>query len=220
MPPCALLFDLDGTLIDSAPDLKRAINLVLVARGRAPLDLGQVTSMVGDGAARLVERAFQATGEPLDDSGPETAAFLEAYSGHEAVETRLYPGVPETLAELVQRGHPMGLCTNKPEAPARALLEHFGLTAMFGTVIGGDTLPGFRKPRAEPLLQALENLAIDRQEWCHALMVGDNANDIRSGEAAGLKTVLVSYGYHQGRLAALQPSHRIDRFEDLLSLKF
>ena len=171
----AVVFDLDGTLVDSAPDLQTAINRLLAEDGRRPLELDEVIGMIGDGATKLVERAYAATGGAGRDPADLTGRFLAHYEGNAAVRTRPFPGVPETLAELGRRGMALGVCTNKPEAATREVLRDLDLARWFGAVVGGDSLPGVRKPDAAPLLAVLEQL---NAAPAAAVMVGDNAERV------------------------------------------
>jgi len=189
----AIVFDLDGTLIDSAPDLRTALNRLLAEHQRRPLSLAEVTVMIGDGAAKLVERAFAATGDAAgDDPASLTAAFLALYEGNTAVETRAYPGVPETLSALRDDGIALGICTNKPEAPTREILRDLGLDGAFSAVYGGDTMAGVRKPDPRLLLAVVDSLGARPAE---SVMVGDNANDVGAARAAGLPVILRAGGY-------------------------
>jgi phosphoglycolate phosphatase len=135
-----LIFDLDGTLIDSAPDLHRSLNAVLAEQGRPPVGLDGIRAMVGDGAARLVERGFADTGTAVAPAALPglVQRFLVHYSAGRHVLTHAFPGVAETLALLRERGCRLGVCTNKPYVPTMEILELLGLTGFFGAVSGGD----------------------------------------------------------------------------------
>jgi len=189
----AVVFDLDGTLIDSAPDLRTALNGLLAEHGRRPLTLPEVTAMIGDGAAKLVERAFAMTGERAGENLPAlTSGFLGYYEGKAAVETRPYPGVPETLAGLIADGIALGICTNKPEAPTREILCDLGLDGAFTAIYGGDTLDGVHKPDPRLVFAVLDALDASPE---NAVFVGDNANDVGAARAAGLPVILRAGGY-------------------------
>ncbi|MGB0669966.1 MAG: phosphoglycolate phosphatase [Rhodospirillales bacterium] len=204
----ALLFDLDGTLIDSAPDLRAAANRVLAGHGRRPISLAEARAFIGDGAAMLVDRAFRATGVPAIDLAAETAAFLATYDGHETDETRPYPGVVETMRKLRAKGMAMAICTNKPERPTRNILKALDLAEFFDAVIGGDTVPGCKKPDPAPIQAALAALG----SIGPACMIGDNANDLSAARAAGIPCVLVTGGYDKGQWDTLEPEARITDF--------
>ncbi len=190
----AVVFDLDGTLIDSAPDLRVAVNKVLAEHRRRPLGLIEVKMMVGDGAVKLVERAFATTGgEPAVSDLPDlTARFLGFYEGHAAELTRPYAGVTETLSRLRADGRALGICTNKPEAATREVLHDLSLDGYFDAVLGGDSIDSARKPDPRMLQGVLDALGVGAND---AVMVGDAANDAGAARALGVPVILVSYGY-------------------------
>jgi phosphoglycolate phosphatase len=211
--PASVVFDLDGTLIDSAPHLGHALNRLLGEWGRRPVGDAMLRSLIGDGPRLLVERGFAAAGLPLPAEEVESALsrFLDLYAALPADPASVYPGVPQTLARLAGAGHPIGLCTNKPQAIAHNLLGELGLLPFFGAVIGGDSLPQ-RKPAPEPLLAALDGL---NGPPAGAVMVGDGPNDVAAARAAGVACILVSYGYARGNPADLAADRLIHRFTDL-----
>lgn len=194
LPFKAVIFDLDGTLIDSVPDLARATNALLAAHHRPSVTDMDVSKMVGDGAAWLIRRAFQKTGEEAgeDDIPALTRQFLDYYEGHEADNTVVYPGVFETLAALQSAGLQLAICSNKPQKPTEGALNGLGLTRYFDVVFGGDQLDGIRKPDPKPLQIVMERLGVQPNA---ALMVGDNANDVGTARNAGVKVIVVDYGY-------------------------
>lgn len=209
----ALIFDFDGTLIDSAPDIALALNRLLDGQGRPELPLGAVKAMIGDGAARLVDQAFAATGPALAaDALPSmTERYLALYGALPADPACLYPGVAETLATLKDAGHRLGLCTNKPAGISRGLLAELGLAALFDAVAGGDTVTR-RKPHPAPLCWTMDRLGVGPDG---AVMVGDNANDVAAARGAGVPVIAVSYGYPRMAVADLGADAIIDRFADL-----
>lgn len=209
-PPPVLLLDLDGTLVDSLPDLAAALNRLLGELGAEALPAASVRSMVGDGARRLVERGLAAAGLQAEPAAA-TARFLEIYGEGLTVGTRPYPGVPETLAGLSDAGWRLALCTNKPEAPSRAILAGLGLAQFFAAVAGGDSLPS-RKPDPGPLLALLHELGGTPEA---AVMVGDGVNDLLAATAAGLPAVWAAYGYGGAGIEALPRAARIERFDAL-----
>ncbi|HYF85230.1 phosphoglycolate phosphatase [Azospirillum sp.] len=211
--PAPVVFDLDGTLIDSAPHLGHALNRLLGEWGRPPVGDAMLRSLIGDGPRLLVERGFAAAGRPLPAEEVESALvrFLDLYAALPADPASVYPGVPRTLAGLAARGHPIGLCTNKPKAIARYLLGELGLLPFFGAIVGGDSLPQ-RKPAPEPLLAVLDAL---NGPSAGAVMVGDGANDLAAARAAGVACILVSYGYARGNPADLAADRLIHHFTDL-----
>src|SRR5215831_443319 len=154
-----VVFDLDGTLIDSAPDLRAAANTVLAEAGRPPLDLATIRSFVGDGVRKLIERAFAATGPALDTAALDAAAqrYTALYEAAASVLTRPYDGVPETLGRLRARGLKLAVCTNKPVAASHVVLRELGLAPFFDAVSGGDSVAR-RKPDPMHVLDALERI--------------------------------------------------------------
>lgn len=190
--PCAVVFDLDGTLIDSAPDIHATVNAVLRLYGIAPLSLDQVRGFIGGGVDLLWRRVLQATGLPAAMHGEMLAAFMTRYH-HATALTRIYPHVPEILGVLADLGHPLGICTNKPLATTRAVLDHFGLGGLFSAVIGGDSLPQ-RKPDPEPLRAAFAMLGADRAQPA-GVYVGDSEYDAFCARDAGVPFLLFTRGY-------------------------
>ena len=191
-----LVFDLDGTLVDSLPDLKSALNRLMAARGFAPFGDAEVARMVGDGAQVLLDRAFSARGASADSAA--LAAYLADYTAHSAVASRLYPGVAETLAGLRARGWLLAVCTNKPEVPARHVLAALGVDHFFAAVGGGDSFP-VRKPDPRHLLATLEAAGGRIPD---ALMAGDHANDVAAARGAGIGCVFAAWGYGTPAMAA------------------
>ncbi|MGE0715297.1 MAG: phosphoglycolate phosphatase [Alphaproteobacteria bacterium] len=209
----AIVFDFDGTLVDSAADLRAALNGTLAEASLEPVAIDAVRRMIGDGAAKLVERGFAARGRPLDADALArwTARFLAIYEPISADRTQPYDGVVETLELLASRGHRLGLCTNKPERATRLMLARLGLDRFLSAVVGGDTL-AVRKPRPEPLLAALAGLGTAP---AGAIMVGDNEHDVATAHGAGVPIVVVSYGYSRTPLDELGADARIDAFAEL-----
>lgn len=184
-----LVLDLDGTLVDSVPDLAAALNRLMHARGLAGFAGPEVAAMVGDGARALVERGFRARGQVADDGA--VAAFLADYTRNAAVLSRAYPGVVDTLARLAADGWTMAVCTNKPAAPARALLDALGLAPFFAALGGGDSFT-VRKPDPGHLLATLAACGGDP---ARAVMVGDHHNDVVAAAGAGVRSVWARWGY-------------------------
>lgn len=196
--PATLIFDLDGTLIDSVPDIHAASNAVLAEHGFAPLTLLQVRGFIGQGVPHLVHCLLEAS--EADPQGPLHARMVADFTARyeEAVGlTALYPGVREVLGALKARGHALGLCTNKPMAPTMAVLHHFGLAELFDGIIAGDSLP-VRKPHPQPLLKLLWMLGDGR-----ALYIGDSETDAATAQAAGLPFLLFTEGYRKAPVADL-----------------
>lgn len=211
----AVVFDLDGTLIDSAPDLRTAVNRMLAEKGRRGLGLGAVTAMVGDGVHKLVERALAATGDGAPAGGEiarATRRFIEFYEGHGAVLTRAYAGAVEALKCLRDDGYALGICTNKPHGATCEVLGAFDLEGYFSAVLGGDSLDGVRKPDPRHLLAAVERLGATRG---NAVMVGDTENDVAAARGAGVPVIAVAFGYAKVPVADLGADAVIGHFDEL-----
>ncbi|MFN4098617.1 MAG: phosphoglycolate phosphatase [Pararhodobacter sp.] len=187
-----IVFDLDGTLIDSAPDIHAAGNLVLAAEGLAPVSYDQARSFIGNGARVFIERMERASDGGVDPLRTDRMRrhFAEEYKRAHAL-TRAYPGVPEVLEALGAEGWRIGLCTNKPIAPTRAVLAHFRWTPIFATIIGGDTQPQM-KPDPAPLRRAMAGLGEGP-----VVYVGDSEVDAATAQAAGVPFALFTEGYRK-----------------------
>lgn len=183
------IFDLDGTLVDSAPDLHAALDRLMAARSLPGFSRAEVVGMIGDGARVLVERALAARGQPFDPAALD--AFLADYTAHAAVETRPFPGIPEALDRLQADGWRLAVCTNKPVAPARELLGALGLLDRLAAVGGGDSFP-VRKPDPGHLLATIEAAGGNAGT---TVMIGDHRNDVRAARGAGVPCVFVGWGY-------------------------
>jgi phosphoglycolate phosphatase len=184
-----LLLDLDGTLVDTVPDLMAALNRLMLARGLPILTRQQVAAMVGDGVAVLVARGFASHGQEADSAA--IAEFTADYMAHVAVGSRLYPQVLAVLGGLAGEGWRLAVCTNKPEQAARALLQALGVLPMLAAVGGGDSFP-VRKPDPAHLLATL----VRAGGTCDsAVMVGDHHNDVVAARAAGMPCVFAAWGY-------------------------
>ncbi|MEO5330640.1 MAG: phosphoglycolate phosphatase [Magnetococcus sp. YQC-5] len=215
----ALLFDLDGALVDTAPDLCRAMNHVLTRRHGITLPLDHVTHLVGHGARALLARGFWGEGAepPNNDPDFETAVaeFLEYYRDHLVDNSRPFPDVTTTLELLAATGFAMAVVTNKPEMLARSLLDQLDLSRHFSLIVGGDTRPT-RKPDPQPLLFALEHLHIPPDQ---GVMIGDSETDLQAARNAGMPVILLSYGYNRGKdVRDLLPDRVADRFNQLPGL--
>jgi phosphoglycolate phosphatase len=196
--PIALVFDLDGTLIDSAPEIHAAVNKVFSAKGLPLFPIETVKGFIGNGVGVLVARLLASAGQP--DNGPlhaETVRdFVKTYEeAHDL--TTLYPGTAEALTQLHEHGHPLGICTNKPEGPARHILRHFKLDNHFRVVVGGDTLSE-RKPHPAPLWAAFAALGSARQ-----VFVGDSEVDAATAKAAEIPLALFAGGYRKAAADSL-----------------
>jgi len=183
------VFDLDGTLVDSAPDIHAALDRVMAARGLAGFARAEVTAMIGDGAKVLLERAFAARGRDYDPAAFD--AFLADPASEGAIASRPFAEIPEALDALRAEGWRLAVCTNKPVAMARALLGSLGLAERFAAIGGGDSFPT-RKPDPAHLLRTIEAAGGDPGR---SAMVGDHRNDIRAARGAGVPAVFVGWGY-------------------------
>jgi len=186
-----IVFDLDGTLIDSAPDIRAAANVMLAGEGAAPLDMATTISFIGNGIPKLVERAMAARNLAAPDHARLTQAMLDAYDKNPATLTRLYDGLDALLPALREDGHKLGICTNKPLAPTKQILDIFGITNLFDVIIGGDTLAG-KKPDPAPLIAAYAALGDGVR-----LYVGDSEVDAETAERANVPFALFTEGYRK-----------------------
>lgn len=210
----AIIFDLDGTLVDSARDLQDATNVLLAEMGLRAIGLDEAKSMIGDGAAKLVERALLAAGGDTTRLPVLVSRFLEIYEANASRCTEAYPGVVATLEHLRNLGLRLAIVTNKPYAATVEILKALGLRVFFDVVIGGDTLPE-RKPHPAPVLAALERMGVRPQE---ALMVGDNYHDVQAASAAGVRALAVTYGYSHKPHAELGAERLLDAMSELLPI--
>lgn len=203
--PSLIVFDLDGTLVDSAPDLAHSIDQMLVRLGRSPAGLARVRGWIGNGMPMLVKRAL--TGEQWPSAEPEGFAealtlYMDIYAENLSARTRLYEGARECLHELRQRGLRMACITNKHSRFTRPLLEQLGVAEYFDAIASADQFAK-HKPDPEPLLKTAEGLGVLPER---SLMVGDSPADAEAARNAGFMLALVPYGYHGGKgVEALQP---------------
>lgn len=212
----ALIFDLDGTLVHSLPDLTAALNRLLMEHDRPTVTEEAVAFMVGDGARMLVQRAWAKTGVPPKEADLDklTDRFVAIYETSTAGATQPYPGVLATLETLATNGHPLAICTNKPHGATLKLLDELDLTRFFTAVVGGDSTPE-RKPQPGPVLAALKKLGVSADA---ALFIGDSRNDVQAATAAGVSCACVTYGYPRGSAADLGADRLIDHFSQVLDL--
>lgn len=214
--PRLVMFDLDGTLVDSVPDLAAAVDKTLILLGQPAAGVERVRDWVGNGARVLVRRALAGglQHERIDDADAEQALelFMQAYAENHALTT-VYPGVREVLDWLRGQGVELAVVTNKPERFVAPLLDEKGLGGYFRWIIGGDTLPQ-QKPDPAALLHVLQLARVEADE---ALFIGDSRNDVLAAQAAGVLCVAVSYGYNHGRpIAEEQPARVLDNLRELL----
>jgi phosphoglycolate phosphatase len=210
----ALLFDLDGTLIDSLPDLQATLNTLLRQEGRRELTSEEVMRATGDGLEAQLERGFAATGMAL--TREQVAAliprWLAIYAEIVPQPSCIYPGMLDFLQNQKQAGIRMAVCTNKRESASVRILQQLDLDGYFSAVIGGDTLPE-RKPHPLPLLHALEKLGVGAKD---AVMIGDGPNDCMAAAAAGIPCIIVRYGHAASWPGDLVPVAFIDHPNELL----
>lgn len=211
--PRAVIFDLDGTLIDSAGDIASALNHVIQARGFPPFEMSKVREMIGGGIPKLVENAFLSHGVLPDDLRPVIMDFLKAYAANCVVETKLYDGALPLLERLHAGGVKIGLCTNKQQEISEEILQRLGIAHFFGAVVG-ERKGQPRKPDAEPLLMVMEQLGITAGE---ALMVGDSPADSGCAQAVGVPVALVTFGYSNTPVGQLGAQAIIDHLSELPS---
>jgi len=214
--PRLVMFDLDGTLIDSVPDLAEAVDRMLAELGRPPAGVEKVRDWVGNGARVLVRRALAggldhaAVGEAETEEA--LARFLDIYADCHNL-TVLYPGVHELLEALSTAAVELAVVTNKPERFVAPLLEQVGLGGYFRWIIGGDTLPQ-QKPDPAALLQVMRLAGVEASQ---SLFIGDSRNDVLAARAAAVPCIAVSYGYNHGRpIAEERPSLVVDSLAELL----
>lgn len=205
------MFDLDGTLVDSAPDLRAALNEMLRERGRPSLALGQVKRMVGDGVPTLVQRALAASGVDPADAPEALPRFLEIYEANAIRFSRPYPAVPETLSTLRRRGYLTAICTNKPQRATIAVIEGLGLSGLFDGIAGGDRY-AVRKPDPGHLLGLIDELGARTEA---SAMIGDSENDAAAARAAKIPVVLMRYGYARLDPESLGANALLNHFAEL-----
>lgn len=207
-----VLFDLDGTLIDSAPGVAWSLNKALAAEGRGPLSVARVKDLVGKGAQYLVADALTDTGGIDDDGHPDRIreAFLQIYSENPVQDTVVFPGAMDVLDALRSDGVPMALCTNKPRKTTLPVLDAFGLTDYFPVVLCGDDV-AHRKPDGRHVLDTIARLDLP---GATAVMVGDSENDIRAAHDAGVPSICVSFGYCHVPFEDLKPTVLIDSYAE------
>ncbi len=204
-----IMCDLDGTLVDSRRDLTTAVNCMRADFDLSPLSFEEVTSFIGNGAEKLVERSLRNT---EIESANALKHFKTHYTAHLADETCCYPGVPETLKIITSRSIRCAVITNKPEEPARQVLRHTGLAEYFDPVVGGDTNPAL-KPNPYSLRHVMNQWQLEPSQ---VLMIGDHTTDIAAAHAAGVKSVFLKSGY--GFSGEFQPDITLESFSELAVL--
>jgi phosphoglycolate phosphatase len=210
---CTIVFDLDGTLIDTAPDLIHTLNLVLTQDGMPEVPYATARNLIGGGAQVMIQRALAAEGRVATDAEMDRlyAIFIAYYSEHIADRSRPFPGLDRALDDLSAAGHRLAVCTNKLEWLSLRLLKALNLTQRFATICGSDTF-GVMKPDPEVFRQTVRRAG---GEPSRAIMVGDSKTDIYTGRAALVPVVAVDFGYSDVPIPCLQPDRIIGSFSEL-----
>jgi phosphoglycolate phosphatase len=208
-----VVFDLDGTLVDTAPDLTATLNVILRREGLPPVDYEAARNMVGGGARVMLERGLAAAGHSLPTNAVDTLTrdFIEHYGAHLADTSQPFPGAVAALDTLAERGYRLAVCTNKLEWLSVRLLDALGLSKRFSAICGADTF-GISKPNPEILRRTIDRAAAARDG---AVMVGDSLTDIATARAAGIPVIAVDFGYTDTPVSALAPDRIVSRFADL-----
>jgi phosphoglycolate phosphatase len=215
-----IMFDLDGTLVDSAPDLARCANMMLSQLQKPTYSEEHFRHWIGNGAKVMVQRALSGSSEISQELEPQAieaalALFLQIYQDNVCVKTQLYDGVKSTLQQLRNQGLKLVIVTNKPHRFITPIINGVGISSMFDLLVGGDTVAQ-SKPHPQPLLYVCETLAIP-QEQC--IMVGDSKNDILAAKAANIQSIGLTYGYNYGEDIGLnQPEYVFSNFTDILTV--
>jgi phosphoglycolate phosphatase len=209
-----IVFDLDGTLIDSAADLATAVNAMLADLGCEPLSVPEVRRMIGDGVAMLVSRALAARHCAAADPTRAAQIFMRHYESNATSLTTAFPGVDEALRALRAAGIPLAVCTNKPARITADILSSLDLAQYFARVIGGDSLP-YRKPDPRVLLALLEAFAASPSD---SLLVGDSEVDAATARGAGVPFVLMTHGYRRGPATEISCMAALESFAQLPQL--
>lgn len=207
----SIVFDLDGTLIDSAPDLQKIANDLLQADGYPPISINETQTFIGNGANVFVAKMCAARGVPKANQPQYIEIFLKAYQSAFDL-TEPYPGVRSALQNLTMQNHTLGICTNKPIGPCRAVLSHLNLTSFFDTIIGGDSLP-VRKPDPATLFAAIDALQDDT-----AIYVGDSEVDAETAQRAKVPFLLFTEGYRKTSVDQIPHTATFSDFSELDNL--
>lgn len=211
-----IIFDLDGTLAHTGPDLLASLNHSIEPFSIEPLQQDQLGHLVGHGSIAMIERAFKLRNVELGDTVRQNCQtrFLEYYSKNIAVHTKLFPGAQKLLDDLIKGGYTLAVCTNKQVDFANQLLEELGIKPLFATVTGGDSFT-FRKPDGRHLLETIK-LAGGTSN--NAIMVGDTITDINAAKDASIPVIAVDFGYTDVELETLKPDHIISHFDEAIAL--
>jgi phosphoglycolate phosphatase len=213
MAALTVVFDLDGTLVDTAPDLIETLNVVFAREGLPPVDHAAARNMIGGGARRMIESALKFEGHLITSDAVDRmfADFIAYYADHIADRSRPFPGLDAVLDHLAARDCRFAVCTNKLEGLSRQLLDALGMTHRFEAICGQDTF-GIQKPDPEILLRTIQAAGGQLQR---AIMVGDSGTDIATARAAGIPVVAVDFGYSETPVKELGPDRLISHYNDL-----
>jgi phosphoglycolate phosphatase len=216
MPLEALIFDLDGTLVDTAPDLTAATNHALSLIGRRPISQTEARHMVGHGSRALIIKGCEVTGGAVDDETIKrlNIAFLDYYADHIAGHSVIFPGLLALLDRARNAGLKLGVCTNKVEHLSHKLLRELEMADYFGAVVGGDTLP-IMKPDPAPYHEVAKRLGVDT---ANTIMFGDSETDIRTAQNTGVPVIAVTFGYTPLPVETYNPTHIINHYDDAWDL--
>ena len=208
-----VVFDLDGTLADTAPDLMATLNTLLAQEGLPTLPMEQAKSLIGAGARALIARGYESAGLTLAPERHELLfqQFLALYQQNICNETTLFPGVVSAMESLAASGFRLAVCTNKVEKHSRLLLDELGITAHFAAICGRDTFPFF-KPDPRHLT---ETIAMARGDTRRAVMIGDSLTDIATARAARIPVIAVPFGYTDKPVESFGPDRVIEHFDAL-----
>jgi phosphoglycolate phosphatase len=213
MRPFTIVFDLDGTLVDTAPDLVATLNVVLAREGLQPVAYADGRLMVGGGVRVMVERGIKANGHqlPVTEIDRLERDFIAYYAEHIAAHSQPFEGVEATLDQLAENGHRLAVCTNKLEALSLRLLDALKLRPRFRAICGADTF-GISKPDPTILNRTIERAGGDK---AHAIMIGDSLTDIATARAASIPVIAVDFGYTDIPVAELKPDRVVSAFSEL-----
>lgn len=212
-PPATLVFDLDGTLADTAEDLVGTLNVILARENVPPVPVENAGAVVGAGARAMIERGLALGGVTVDNDrlGELFEDFLVHYGENLVERTRLYPGAREAVEALHGEGYILAVCTNKMEKHSKELLEALGVAGRFSAICGRDSFP-YAKPDARHLTMTIEQAGGDPRR---AVMVGDSKTDVETARNAGIPVVAVTFGYTDAPVTTYGPDHVIDHFDAL-----
>jgi len=211
--PAALVFDLDGTLVDSVGSVAAAVNAAITAEGLMPLTIEQTKEHVGEGALHMISSVLTSGGMVLEDTLVQRCVerYIAAYLDDPATHTTIFPGVVDVLEDFHRCGITMGVCTNKPGMLAKAVLHHLSLRRFFCAVVSPDDTE-HRKPDGRHIHATLREMKVFDKT---AILIGDSETDVLAGSDAGLKTILLTHGYRRGPIAEERADIVIDNFADL-----